>query len=162
LAKKPHDRNAYYVKEYCITLAEYNLRLAEQDGRCKCCGRLPKPGGRPLAVEHDHAIAAMHIECFKAKPGFTAWAPPFADSVCWAEKRSEARILVKTFLMRKSIRGLVCWFCNGGIERFFDSPEKLRAAAQYLDDFNNSLRIVRPICLTPTLGDVLAVSNLLL
>lgn len=39
-------------KKYGISLEEYSRILADQQGGCKICGRLP--GRRSLHVDHDH------------------------------------------------------------------------------------------------------------
>jgi hypothetical protein len=36
----------------------------------------------------------------------------------------------------KSIRGLLCSFCNTALGLMEDSPDRLRAAAKYVEDFN--------------------------
>lgn len=41
----------YLASEYGITLQEYATRLADQDGACAICRRVPS---RSLAVDHDH------------------------------------------------------------------------------------------------------------
>ena len=39
---------------------------------------------------------------------------------------------------RKFVRGLVCWFDNGVLLRRGASPERLRAAADYLERYENA------------------------
>jgi len=34
------------------------------------------------------------------------------------------------------VRGLLCWHCNIGLGKFFDSVERLRAAIEYLEVHN--------------------------
>jgi hypothetical protein len=37
-------------------------------------------------------------------------------------------------LIRPNVRGLLCWGCNAAIQKFRDNPERMRAAARYLDN----------------------------
>jgi hypothetical protein len=46
--------STYLLREYGITLDEYDTILEKQDGRCYICSKLP--GQRRLAVDHDHAL----------------------------------------------------------------------------------------------------------
>ena len=52
------NRDKYRSKElkknYGITLEEYNLMFAEQDGCCAICGTHQCSTGKSLAVDHDH------------------------------------------------------------------------------------------------------------
>ena len=45
-------RDTAYRSRYGITLADYDLLLMVQDGKCGIC--LKPPGSRRLAVDHDH------------------------------------------------------------------------------------------------------------
>jgi len=50
-----------------ISRHEYNWRLAEQAGRCACCGS-EEPGGRwgTFAVDHDHkTLEVRGLLCFR-------------------------------------------------------------------------------------------------
>lgn len=40
------------------------------------------------------------------------------------------------------VRGLLCWACNLGLGKFSDSPERLRAAADYLEKSNPFMKSV--------------------
>lgn len=50
----PAQRDKYLREKYGISLAIYNAMLAMRGGACWLCGRVPKPGRRPLNVDHDH------------------------------------------------------------------------------------------------------------
>lgn len=43
-----------YLGMYGLTLDEYRSLLDAQGGACRICGRVPKPTGKSLAVDHDH------------------------------------------------------------------------------------------------------------
>lgn len=51
---KPPSRDAYLLKNYGITEAEFNRLLAVRDGACWICGKMPKSR---LNVDHDHRDA---------------------------------------------------------------------------------------------------------
>ena len=56
-AKKVVSRNAKLRRDYGISLDEYNVMLAEQDGRCAICGKTPEENtviAKALAVDHNH------------------------------------------------------------------------------------------------------------
>lgn len=52
--RRANDRKANLKRLYGITVEEYDAMLEEQKGGCWICGYIPKPGGRRLAVDHDH------------------------------------------------------------------------------------------------------------
>lgn len=47
----PQRRNNYYLRNYGITLAEYEDKLLAQRGVCEVCGK--PPGKLRLSVDHD-------------------------------------------------------------------------------------------------------------
>ena len=47
------SRNAYLLKTYGITEANYKALLKKQNGKCAICLRPSKPG-KNLHVDHDH------------------------------------------------------------------------------------------------------------
>lgn len=49
-ADRAHDR--YVVRTYGLAEGEYAARLADQQGRCAICMKVPRR--RRLAVDHDH------------------------------------------------------------------------------------------------------------
>lgn len=48
--RRQRDRDMQ--KKYGITMDDYQEMLADQEGKCACCGG--EPGKRALAVDHDH------------------------------------------------------------------------------------------------------------
>lgn len=49
--------NTRYLRDFGITLEEYEVLLARQGGRCAICNK--KPGKRRLAVDHDHEVEEL-------------------------------------------------------------------------------------------------------
>src|SRR5262245_55114238 len=47
------DREYHLLRKYGITIEQYDLMLAAQNGVCAICGK-PRPEGRTLHVDHDH------------------------------------------------------------------------------------------------------------
>lgn len=45
------------LKQYGMTVAQYDKRLTQQGGRCAICRALP--GKRRLSVDHDHAFGQV-------------------------------------------------------------------------------------------------------
>lgn len=55
-ANRDYARNCNLMRNYGITLADYDRMVAEQDGKCAICGRIPagKHNQARLHVDHDH------------------------------------------------------------------------------------------------------------
>jgi len=51
---KDEKKDKYLREQYGLTLRQYKIMEFQQKGRCKICFRLPKEGGMPLVVDHDH------------------------------------------------------------------------------------------------------------
>jgi Autographiviridae endonuclease VII len=49
----------------------------------------------------------------------------------------------------KRVRGLLCNWCNRSIGRFFDSPIRLRKAAEYLETFESKLSNIIKVSSSP-------------
>jgi Recombination endonuclease VII len=58
------------------------------------------------------------------------------DHVSVGATRTQAREKLNKLLFEASQRGKLCFNCNTGLKRFFDKPERLRAAADYLERFH--------------------------
>ena len=57
-AEARRQRNVYLNFAYGITLAQYEAKLSEQDGKCAICRR-PPLGKMPLHVDHDHVSGSI-------------------------------------------------------------------------------------------------------
>lgn len=77
--RKNLQKNAWLLTNYGITLAEYRIMLAAQDGRCEICGtsetdyRRIKDGKvveMTFAVDHDHRTGEVRgLLCSKCNKG---------------------------------------------------------------------------------------------
>lgn len=129
-------------KTYNISLTDYKVLLRSNCGNCWICGR--PPNKCRLSVDHDHAWKKVKIQSEK-------WTPEKNNADTWCveadylgqnffainPKKSEAVKELKQQLLRASVRGLCCVWCNRGLRYYHDSPEILRSAARYLDDFSD-------------------------
>ena len=125
-------------KTYGITLYEYNALLAAQGDGCSICGAAPVT--RALHVDHDHALARTKIRVKKMQfSGLSLWhAEARRDGNIFEATeatRQKAIENVRSGLLRRSIRGLVCHRCNRGLQMFSDVVERLESAAAYLRRF---------------------------
>lgn len=131
--------NTRLLKTYGISLDEYNELAASNLWGCWICNRTA--GTRRLHVDHDHSWKKVVIVSEKtiartAWQAWSAWAEYNGVTYSeWADKKSLAVKGVKQQLLRASVRGLLCYSDNAGLQKFSDSPDRLRAAADYLENF---------------------------
>jgi hypothetical protein len=111
--------------------------ISRPNEKCAVCGSTPKK--RSLHRDHDHAWKKTKITIRKS-----AFADRYVASgvyngemiVALGIDRKNARIGINKLLLEASQRGVLCFNCNTGIRKFFDKPERLRAAADYLERFH--------------------------
>jgi hypothetical protein len=124
-------------KTYNISLTDYENLLAMNDGKCWICDR--PPGERRLHVDHDHSYKKVKIATFQlsSRPGTWTATGEYngVDYLANAPKRSLAVRDLKRQLLRASIRGLLCYNHNSGLQKFSDKSEWLGSAAAYLAKF---------------------------
>lgn len=123
-------------EKYGITPGEYAAMALEQGGVCKCCKKAPT--GKDLHVDHDHKVARTKFKAHFGGVDWCAHCPRFNHTIV-GKSREEVEASMKLWLLRKSIRGLLCWACNSGLRKFLDKPELLRSGANYLDEFARTL-----------------------
>jgi hypothetical protein len=147
VGKKPRTQrqvnqatDARLQKTYNITLADRTYLESLHDGKCWISGR--PAGTRSLHVDHDHSYKKVKIQAER-------WTPEKNDADTWCvsavyngveyfeinPKKSIAVRDLKKQLLRASVRGLLSYNINAGLQKFSDSPELLRAAADYLENF---------------------------
>lgn len=95
---KTKQRDYDLLRNYGITVNEYEAMLNDQNGVCWICEK--PPAKVRLSVDHLH-------------------------------EKGERRRNPK--LIRKRVRGLLCWQCNQALGKFRDNPDFLRKAADYLE-----------------------------
>jgi hypothetical protein len=118
-------------KTYGVGLDWYEKTLKEQGGGCAICHR--PPGTRRLHVDHDQSAKKVKIKTFKANGMWEAEATYNGKTlVARYRNKREAVQGVKNRLKVESVRGLLCYSHNAGLQKFQDNPEYLKAAAEYL------------------------------
>ena len=136
LAKANRAKDKRLQKLYGITLETYNHMLLMQDGVCAICKH--PPCTKSLAVDHDHKWKYLKIHVDEIYLGrFTAKVIDPERGIYSAlnghgYSKKEARDRLKGLLKRASVRGLLCFSCNGGLRKYRDNPEYLANAAKYL------------------------------
>ena len=136
LAKANRAKDKRLQKLYGITIETYSHMLLMQDGVCAICKH--PPGTKSLSVDHDHkwkyykiVVNQIADERFIAKLGGCS-APTYVSLRGHGSSKKEARDRLKGLLKRASVRGLLCFSCNGGLRKYRDNPEYLANAAEYL------------------------------
>jgi hypothetical protein len=118
---------------YGVGLDWYYEQLDKQDGGCAICGSTPK--SRKLHIDHDHSWTKVKADSRKMDDGWKSSAE-YKGKVFRGEghTKSEALRRVKAQLKRASVRALICFPHNKGLQVFRDDPSHLRAAAKYLEN----------------------------
>lgn len=159
---KEHQADLRLRRIFGITLDEYNIRLADQNGVCKICKR--PPNKVRLAVDHDHKLDRIKIKTSITKDrhykGFaTAVAPNGKVIQFFAATRKLAKIAVHLVLRKMSIRGLLCVNCNRGLQKFYDKPERFEAAALYLREFEKRVSNEKILTVTTNTSSSIVTSS---
>lgn len=125
-------------KKYGVGLAYYDSQLEKQGGGCGVCGA--KPGTRRLHIDHDHSWTKVKVVAEKQPPScggqWFAVAEYQGQAIASENHRTKSAAVkaVKSILKKASVRGLLCYSHNAGLQKFQDNPKHLRAAAKYLED----------------------------
>jgi hypothetical protein len=122
-------------KTYNISLADYEYLLKIGGDACWISGR--PAGDRRLHVDHDHAWKKVPIKTVKCECGdwHSLGVYNGKEYRSISLKKSLAIRKVKRQLLRASVRGLLSYSINAGLQKFSDNPDCLRRAAEYLEEF---------------------------
>lgn len=134
------EKNRRLIRNYGITIRDYDRMLAEQGGGCAICGRKPEKGHRALSVDHDHAYKKVKIDSVilgRTPTGKKRWVARAEYHGHFVDYESTLRSVavgaVRNELKLLSVRGLVCFRpCNVGLSKWRDNPELMERAAAYL------------------------------
>ena len=121
-------------KTYGVSLDWYDQKFKEQGGGCAICHK--PPTSRRLHIDHDHSWKKVKIDAqqqslsknWKASAIYLG-----KEYIAGGAKRSLAVREIKKMLLRASVRGLLCYSHNAGLQKFQDDPKFLRSAADYLE-----------------------------
>jgi hypothetical protein len=131
-------RDKYLSKKYAISLSWYNIKLVEQNGGCAICHKPPKEG-KSLHIDHDHKIAKLELKIVKQKGAWVVMSPDFC-SIIRGVPRKAVVDSARRVILRRSIRGLLCWSCNTALQKFRDDPDKMESSAKYIRDYQSRLK----------------------
>ena len=121
-------------KTYGISLAEYEKLAKVCNGGCWVCGFIPE---KRLHVDHDHGWKKVKIVYGKHEGQWVASAVYKGDSFAsFSARKVLAGRGLKDLLRRASVRGLLCYPHNSGLQKFRDNPDYLESAAVYLRKFH--------------------------
>lgn len=136
-AQTDRATDARLQKTYGVTLAWYDSQLEKQGGGCAICGT--PPGARRLHVDHDHSWTKVKVVSRKMGKVWEA-AARYLNCIFYGSGRTKsiATRQVKAKLKRASVRGLLCYRCNSGLQKYRDQPKRFRTAADYLEDHQGS------------------------
>lgn len=138
--EKRRARNERLKRLYGITIKEYEERLAQQNGCCAIC--LKPPATVALSVDHDHKWKYLKLSVEEGIVGIGFVARVKKDEVLPSSPyhllcgigntKNGAKSALRDRMRRASVRGLLCFSCNGGLRKYRDTPDILRRAAEYL------------------------------
>jgi len=121
-------------KNYGWTLRKVQSLERIQEGRCGICGRVPKPGGAPLNVDHIHFRVTMsrcadilteHWEKWPVK-GWKAEVLELDRPAFYAKTKVEAHRLAYDDALPHSVRGLLCAGRYRGCNRLLGRIDNIR------------------------------------
>lgn len=129
--------NTRLIKTYGINLEEYEQLLKDQHNACAICKK--EPTTRRLHVDHDHSYKYVKIKSTKLMGGYWRAEGIYRglENTFLGFSKGEATKAFRAWSKKMSVRGLLCWPCNRGLQSWRDKPELLERAAKYLWRFEN-------------------------
>lgn len=132
----PEDkkRDRYYRRQFNIGLDRYNAMESRYNGTCWVC-RNPPVNNR-LAVEHCHQWKYVKIKTMPSGMGTWEASAEYYGIVYFVgdHKKNEAIREVRKQLQTASVRGLVCFGCNGAIRKLRNNATYAQNLADYLKE----------------------------
>lgn len=134
--------DGYYRRKFGWTLEKVDALAAEQNNVCAICHR--PPGKIRLSLDHDHFFDRIKLIIERLPDWNFAAFLNKTDASCIAigATRKDARKNGRRVLRSRSVRGLLCFRCNSGLQKFEDSKaplspaERFDNAAKYLRQFH--------------------------
>ena len=121
-------------KTYNISLKDYEYLLKLGNGGCWICGR--PEGDRRLHVDHDHGWKKAVYTCLKIGAKWEATGVYNGNVYQSSESKKSLAIKgLKREMLRASVRGLLCYQHNAGLQKFSDNHVQLINAANYLTSY---------------------------
>lgn len=132
--KEQHRRDVYLRWKYNHSLDEINAKLKAQNYCCAICKKKYNKQGEllVLAVDHWHRLAKLKVISFKVGDLWHARVKELEWIVERNKTRGKAIKQAKRILLRLSVRGLICWPCNGGLRHWQDNYVNMASAGSYL------------------------------
>ena len=118
--------------KYGISLEDYNRILSEQGGGCAGCGGQGKT--RSLHVDHDHKwkYVKLNTHNFDGLTWISRCQYLRGSYVGVGKRKNLAVQSIRQKLKRASVRGILCFGCNGAIRKMRDRPDIASNLAAYL------------------------------
>lgn len=129
-------RDRYYQKKYGVGLDWYNKTLAEQGGGCAGCGHPAKT--ILLSIDHCHKWKEVRITYVKNLGQWTGQAEYWGKIYyATAVRKHEVSKKIRAQLKTASVRGILCYPCNGALRKLRDNPQIAENLARYLRKHQN-------------------------
>ena len=100
------------------------------------------PNKIALAVDHDHKWKYRKVRVKEKWQGpavlhkkWKAFFIEFPHVKAFAKKKNDAIRAVRKLAIRQSVRGIICFGCNGGLRKFRDNHRFLASASKYLKHY---------------------------
>jgi len=137
-------KDSYYKKHYGISHQRAENMRDSVGNKCECCERTMSTS---LNVDHFHFKVYAERTNDMFRPKWRAEVKPrFKGTTVWyADTRKKAIALAKKEALPLSIRGILCFWCNKGLEYFVSNPffkiSTLDKLKSYLERFEQKIKL---------------------